>query len=73
MFWHVYLRLGRGDIVGVNQYCEQTSPDTNTPTDFYLKLGSHKRNTIDWIIHLSKFKKKQYSKKSFPYTIAEII
>ena len=46
-------RLGTGNTVGENQYCEQTSRDTNTPTDFYLRLGSYgPENTINWIMHL---------------------
>ena len=45
--------LGNGSIVGEDAYCEATSPDTNTPTDFYLRLGSYGvHNTINWIIHL---------------------
>ena len=52
-YFFVYFRLGRGSTVGQNQYCQQTSTDPNTPTDFYLRLGSHgSQNTINWIVHL---------------------
>ena len=48
-----HFRLGRGSTVGQRQYCEITSTEPNTPTDFYLMLGSHgPQNTIDWLIHL---------------------
>ena len=48
----IYSRLGFGNIVGQNQTCEQTSTDINTSTDFYLRLGSWKQNTINWIVYL---------------------
>ena len=51
----MYLRLGRGDTVGEDQYCEANIPGENLPTDFYLRLGSYKTNTIDWIIRGQEF------------------
>ena len=50
----MYFRLGRGNTVGQNQYCEQTSGVLNTPTDFYLRLGSYKQNTLNWIVQLPR-------------------